>query len=71
MNTMAFSAKSAPPLSGARRLLALADRHGERFLLLLFYALIITTVVIDVVRRFVFSYSSVWGEEPTTPAWPR
>lgn len=39
------------------------DRNGERWLLLLLYASIIAVIAIDVVRRFVLSYSSVWGEE--------
>ena len=44
-------------------LLARIDRNGERWLLLGFYALIVAVIAIEVVRRFVFSYSSVWGEE--------
>lgn len=39
------------------------DRKSERWLLLTFYALIILTVAIEVIRRFVLNYSSVWGEE--------
>ncbi|SHE44002.1 TRAP-type C4-dicarboxylate transport system, small permease component [Modicisalibacter ilicicola DSM 19980] len=39
------------------------DRGVERWLLLTFYALIILTVAIEVVRRFALDYSSVWGEE--------
>jgi TRAP-type C4-dicarboxylate transport system permease small subunit len=39
------------------------DRNGERWLLLVFYALIVATIASEVVRRFVLSYSSVWGEE--------
>ncbi|MDH2420388.1 TRAP transporter small permease [Cobetia amphilecti] len=39
------------------------DRKGERWLLLTFYALIILTVAIEVIRRFALNYSSVWGEE--------
>ncbi len=39
------------------------DRNGERWLLLFFYATIIAVIAVDVVRRFVLSYSSVWGEE--------
>ncbi len=39
------------------------DRNGERWLLLTFYALIILTVAIEVIRRFALNYSSVWGEE--------
>lgn len=43
--------------------LAQIDRNGERWLLLFLYASIIAVIAIDVVRRFVLSYSSVWGEE--------
>ena len=39
------------------------DRKGERWLLLTFYALIILTVAIEVIRRFALNYSSVWGVE--------
>lgn len=39
------------------------DRKSERWLLLTFYALIILTVAIEVIRRFLLDYSSVWGEE--------
>lgn len=39
------------------------DRKAERWLLLTFYALIILTVAVEVIRRFALNYSSVWGEE--------
>lgn len=39
------------------------DENAERWLLLIFYVLIVLTVGVEVVRRFVFSYSSNWGEE--------
>ncbi|MBR9772669.1 MAG: TRAP transporter small permease [Gammaproteobacteria bacterium] len=39
------------------------DRRTERWLLLTFYALIILTVAVEVIRRFALNYSSVWGEE--------
>ncbi|NIA69983.1 TRAP transporter small permease [Pelagibius litoralis] len=39
------------------------DQNAERWLLLVFYALIVATIVVEVVRRFVLSYSSIWGEE--------
>ncbi len=39
------------------------DDNAERWLLLVFYALIVATIVVEVVRRFVLSYSSIWGEE--------
>ena len=39
------------------------DNNAERWLLLGFYAMIVATIVVEVVRRFVLSYSSIWGEE--------
>lgn len=39
------------------------DRNTERWLLLTFYALIILTIAIEVIRRFLLNYSSSWGEE--------
>ncbi len=39
------------------------DQNAERWMLLGFYAMIVATIVIEVVRRFVLSYSSIWGEE--------
>ncbi len=46
-----------------RSLLARIDRDGERWLLLIFYTTIVLTIAVEVVRRFVLSYSSIWGEE--------
>lgn len=39
------------------------DQHGERVLLLILYAFIVLAIFIEVLRRFVLLYSSVWGEE--------
>jgi TRAP-type C4-dicarboxylate transport system permease small subunit len=39
------------------------DRNGERVLLLILYSFIVLAIFIEVVRRFVLLYSSVWGEE--------
>ena len=39
------------------------DQNGERWLLLIFYAMIVATIAMEVIRRFVLSYSSIWGEE--------
>ncbi|MBC6405593.1 MAG: TRAP transporter small permease [Rhodospirillales bacterium] len=39
------------------------DANAERWLLLVFYAMIVATIVVEVLRRFVLSYSSIWGEE--------
>ncbi len=46
-----------------KKLLASIDRNGERWLLLVLYVYIVAVIFIEVVRRFVFNYSSIWGEE--------
>jgi len=47
----------------ARDFLKAIDRNGERYLLLVFYTLVVAVIGIEVVRRFVLSFSSIWGEE--------
>lgn len=39
------------------------DRHGERYLMLVFYCFIVFVIVVEVFRRFVLGFSSLWGEE--------
>ena len=39
------------------------DRNLERWALLMFYVMLVVTMAIEVIRREVFAYSSVWGEE--------
>ncbi len=39
------------------------DRNGERYLMLVFYCFIVFVIVSEVIRRFVFDFSSLWGEE--------
>ena len=39
------------------------DRNLERWALLVFYSMLVITMAVEVLRREVFSYSSVWGEE--------
>ncbi|RXJ72868.1 TRAP transporter permease DctQ [Veronia nyctiphanis] len=39
------------------------DNNLERWLCLVFYAMIAITIVSEVMRRFLLSYSSIWGEE--------
>lgn len=39
------------------------DRNLERWALLIFYSMLVITMAVEVLRREVFSYSSVWGEE--------
>jgi TRAP-type C4-dicarboxylate transport system permease small subunit len=46
-----------------REILRNIDRNGERWLLLVFYSFIVMAIFIEVLRRFVLLYSSVWGEE--------
>ncbi len=46
-----------------KRVLQLIDENGERYLLLPLYAMIVSTIFLEVVRRSVFSYSSIWAEE--------
>ena len=44
-------------------LLRRIDRNAERWLLLTFYVMLVVTMAVEVLRREVFSYSSIWGEE--------
>lgn len=39
------------------------DRNAERWALLVFYTLLVATMTVEVIRREVFAYSSIWGEE--------
>ncbi len=39
------------------------DKNAERWALLLFYTVLVVTMAVEVIRREVFSYSSIWGEE--------
>ena len=43
--------------------LKLIDKNAERWLLLLFYVMLVATMAVEVLRREIFSYSSIWGEE--------
>ena len=44
-------------------LLRKIDNNAERWLLLTFYVMLVITMAIEVLRREVFAYSSIWGEE--------
>lgn len=46
-----------------RAILHTIDKNGERYLLLVFYTLVVAVIGIEVIRRFVLSFSSIWGEE--------
>ena len=39
------------------------DKNAERWLLLTFYVMLVVTMAVEVLRREIFSYSSIWGEE--------
>ncbi len=45
------------------KLWPLIDKNLERWALLFFYSLLVITMAVEVVRREVFSFSSIWGEE--------
>ena len=47
----------------ARTFLAALDQNAEHWALLVFYAMVVATMAIEVVRREVLAYSSIWGEE--------
>ena len=44
-------------------LLRSLDKNAERWLLLTFYVMLVITMAIEVLRREIFAYSSIWGEE--------
>lgn len=46
-----------------RAILHTIDKNGERYLLLVFYTLVVAVIGVEVIRRFIFSFSSIWGEE--------
>ncbi|MEX0731000.1 MAG: TRAP transporter small permease [Aquisalimonadaceae bacterium] len=45
------------------RFLRLLNDNAERWLMLWLYAFVVLVIVIEVARRFLFDYSSLWGEE--------
>ncbi|MFT7058460.1 MAG: TRAP-type C4-dicarboxylate transport system permease small subunit [Pseudorhodobacter sp.] len=45
------------------KLLRILDRNAERWALLVFYVLLVLTMAVEVLRREIFAYSSIWGEE--------
>lgn len=46
-----------------RNLLVNLDKNLERWALLFFYSLLVMTMAVEVVRREIFLFSSIWGEE--------
>jgi TRAP-type C4-dicarboxylate transport system permease small subunit len=45
------------------RFLKLIEANLERWALLVFYTMLVVTMSVEVVRREIFAYSSIWGEE--------
>lgn len=45
------------------RILDALNRNAERWALLIFYVMLVITMFIEVLRREILSYSSIWGEE--------
>ena len=45
------------------RFLKLVERDIERWALLVFYTMLVVTMAVEVIRRELFAYSSIWGEE--------
>ena len=39
------------------------NKNAERWALLVFYTMLVATMAVEVIRREVFAYSSIWGEE--------
>lgn len=46
-----------------KRIIRKINENGERYLLLPLYTMIVVTISIEVVRRSLLSYSSIWAEE--------
>ena len=45
------------------RLYKLVEANLERWALLVFYTMLVVTMAVEVLRREIFAYSSIWGEE--------
>lgn len=43
--------------------LRILNRDAERWALLVFYIMLVVTMAVEVLRREIFAYSSIWGEE--------
>lgn len=50
-------------LQGDKPMLKLLNENLERWALLVFYTMLVITMAVEVIRREVFAYSSIWGEE--------
>ena len=45
------------------RFLKTLDQNAERWALLVFYVMLVATMFVEVLRREIMAYSSIWGEE--------
>jgi TRAP-type C4-dicarboxylate transport system permease small subunit len=61
-STGAYGAPSCQGVS-MRNYIRTIDKNLERWLLLIFYVMLVITMAIEVLRREIFAYSSIWGEE--------
>jgi TRAP-type C4-dicarboxylate transport system permease small subunit len=57
------STRSAVAPAKEEAVLETFDRNAERWALLVFYTLLVVTMAVEVLRREIFAYSSIWGEE--------
>ncbi|MEM7462339.1 MAG: TRAP transporter small permease [Pseudomonadota bacterium] len=46
-----------------QRILEALNKNAERWALLVFYVMLVVTMFVEVLRREIMSYSSIWGEE--------
>lgn len=63
---MPFRDEKAGTSRQASQILQYINGNAERFLLIFFYTYIMLVVGIEVVRRYLLSYSSLWGGETAT-----
>jgi TRAP-type C4-dicarboxylate transport system permease small subunit len=46
-----------------KRILEALNKNAERWALLIFYVMLVITMFVEVLRRELMAYSSIWGEE--------
>ena len=46
-----------------QRIFKALDKNAERWALLVFYVMLVVTMFVEVLRRELMAYSSIWGEE--------
>jgi hypothetical protein len=56
-------ARRAPEREDSMSMYKAIEQNAERWALLVFYVMLVGTMFIEVLRREVLSYSSIWGEE--------